>query len=116
MRYLGDPSMPLHNTEYNAYNKAKHVKNDGVVDGEPLLVNEIHSRRGKYAVKIDPVNFRESLATHVAQLANRSTTLGYQLEENGTVLMSKDIAYGQLAQSAALLRAILIALDVPVTP
>jgi hypothetical protein len=67
MHYLGDLSMPLHNIEYNAFNKANHVKNDGVVDGEPRLVSEIRSRMGKYAVKIDPLKFQESLADQVAQ-------------------------------------------------
>jgi hypothetical protein len=116
MHYLGDLSMPFHNIDYNDFNRVNHARNDGVVDGEPRLVSEIHSRMGKYAVKIDPLKFRESLAAHVAQLANRSTALGYQLQGNGTASMSKDTAYEQLAQSAALLRAILVALDLPVSP
>ncbi len=116
MHYLGDLSMPFHNIDYNAFNKANHAGNDDVVNGEPRLVSEIHSRMGKYATKINPLKFRESLVTHVAQLANRSTLLGYQLQGNGTVVMNKDTAYEQLAQSAALLRAILVALDLPVSP
>jgi hypothetical protein len=116
MHYLGDLSMPFHNIDYNDFNRVNHARNDGVVDGELRLVSEIHSRMGKYATKINPLKFRESLATHVAQLANRSTVLGYQLQGNGTVVMSKDTAYEQLAQSAALLRAILVVLDLPVSP
>ena len=116
MHYLGDLSMPFHNMENNDFNIANHSRNDGVVDSEPQLVAEIRARMGKYRIKIDSTNFRESLAAQVALIASRSTALGYQLQAEVTPVMVKDTAYEQLAQSAALLRAVLIALNVPVTP
>jgi hypothetical protein len=85
-----------------------------VVDGENQLVAEIRARMKKYPIVIDQANFRNSLANQVALIATKSTALGYQLQEGGTPVMSNATAYEQLAQSAALLRAVLITLDVPV--
>src|SRR6185369_8506220 len=31
--YIGDLSMPLHNTEYNLFNRTNHSANDGTVEG-----------------------------------------------------------------------------------
>ncbi|GAM10407.1 hypothetical protein OR1_02696 [Geobacter sp. OR-1] len=115
MHYLGDLSMPLHNMEYGSFNKLHHGRNDNVVENDPKLVQEIRSLMGKYPVKIDPQKFRDSLVAEVAAIAGRSIALSYQLQESKTSLMSKATAYEQLAQSASLLRAVLIALEVPVS-
>jgi hypothetical protein len=110
MHYIGDLSMPFHNMAYNDFNRTNHSKNDGVVDGEDKLVAEIRSRMPKYPIVIDQTNFQNSLATQVALIATRSTTLGYQLQESGTQVMGMTTAYELLAQSAALLRAVLVAM------
>lgn len=115
MHYIGDLSMPLHNMEYGTFNKMHHGRNDNVVENDPKLVDEIRALMGKYQVKIEPQKFRESLISEVAAVAGRSITLSYQLQESKTSLMSKATAYDQLAQSAALLRAVLIALEMPVS-
>lgn len=112
MHYIGDLSMPLHNIEFTRFNRANHGMNDGVVDSEPQLVNEIRSRMANYKIKIDPQKFRESLAVQIAQIAVKSVALGYHLQDSNTPVMSKIAAYEQLAQSAALLRAVFIALDI----
>lgn len=113
MHYIGDLSMPFHNMEYGSFNRANHSKNDAVVESEQQLVQEIRSRMEKLQVKIDPQNFKESLAAQVASIAGKSTALAYQFQTDQSSLMKKNTAYEQLAQSAALLRAVLIALDVP---
>lgn len=113
MHYIGDLSMPLHNTEFDAFNKANHSANDGVVDADPQLVREIRSRMGNYPVRINRDNFRESLAVEAARLATISIARGYELEKSGRTVMDKSVAYEQLARSAALLRAVMTALDMP---
>jgi len=65
--------------------------------------------------KIDKRAFRESLAAQIALVAGKSVALGYQLEASNTPVMSKNTAFEQLAQSAALLRGVLISLDIPVS-
>ena len=116
MHYIGDLSMPFHNIDYDPFSRDNHGINDAVVENEPNLTAEIRSRMAKYPVRIDAKDFRQSLAAEVGRIATRSIAAGYRLKELNTPLMSKETAYDQLAQSAALLRAILISLEVAVGP
>jgi hypothetical protein len=98
--YVGDLSMPLHNTLYDSFNRQHHTAMDGIVEDEVLD----HLER----IKIYPVQVKseEDLVREVARIANLSMKLGYQLEAEDRML-SKDEAYVQLGHSASLLKAVL---------
>ena len=120
--YIADLSMPLHNTAYNDFNKAWHSANDGAVEGdesEPTdarvarIAAGIRERMNRLtpcrfpAAKDDPAKFNLELAKKIAEIANRAMALGYAMQEANPqkTVMSSDEAYGQLAESAALLKA-----------
>jgi hypothetical protein len=98
--YVGDLSMPLHNTLFNSFNRQHHNAMDGTVNDEVLD----HLER----IKIYPIQIRseEDLVGEVARIANLSMKLGYQLERENRIL-AKEEAYVQLGHSASLLKAIL---------
>jgi hypothetical protein len=98
--YVGDLSMPLHNTVYNAFNKKFHAANDGLINAQVL------DNIGK--IKIYPITIRSEadLAAQVARIANLSITLGYLLEDQNR-LMTEAEAYRQVGHSASLLKAVL---------
>ena len=99
--YVGDLSMPLHNTLYNAYNRKNHVATDGIIENEAL---DNLSKIEIYPIEIQS---EEDLAKEIARFANLSMKLGYQLEKEGRML-SKDDAYSQISHSASLFKRILI--------
>jgi hypothetical protein len=120
--YLADLSMPLHNVEYNDFNRANHAANDGVVEGpamEPLegkvarIAAGIQFRMSQLppyrlpSAAADPLAFRRALAEKIAEIATESVNLGYALQDATPPrpLMTQDEAFGRLARSAALLRA-----------
>jgi hypothetical protein len=98
--YVGDLSMPLHNTFYNDYNETYHTLTDGIINDEVLSNLE---RIRIYPIRIES---RQDLAVEVARIANLSMRLGYQLEAAKRIL-TKDEAYRQIGHSASLLKAIL---------
>jgi len=125
--YIGDLSMPLHNVAYNLFNQTYHSANDGIVEGEegePMdarvarIAARIRERMKvlpllKFPVaKDDASGFNRALAIKIAEIANRSITLGYAMQdaEPPRRIMTADEAYGQLAESAALLKAVFAAL------
>jgi hypothetical protein len=98
--YVGDLSMPLHNTLYNEYNRKNHTATDGIIEDEALgnLSNiEIYSV---------VIRSEEDLAKEVARIANMSLKLGYQLEKDDRMLSNQE-AYEQISHSASLLKGIL---------
>ena len=98
--YVGDLSMPLHNTEYDSFNRQHHEAMDGIVEDEVFD----HPERIKiYPIKIES---EDDLLREIARIANLSMKLGYQLEAENRPL-TKEEAYLQLAHSASLLKAIL---------
>jgi hypothetical protein len=99
-QYVGDLSMPLHNTLYNSFNRQHHNAMDGIVEDEVLN----HLER----IKIYPIQIQseDDLVREIARIANLSMKLGYQLEAESRML-SKEEAYVQLGHSASLLKAIL---------
>jgi hypothetical protein len=126
--YIGDLSMPLHNVDYNVFNRTYHAANDGVVEGgedEPTeakvarIAKEIQERmKGLPPYQLPPARddiskFNLALAKKIAEIANKAIALGYSMQEPNRqrTLMTTDEAYGQLAQSAALLRAAFAALQ-----
>ena len=102
--YVGDLSMPLHNTLYNEYNRKNHTATDGIIEDEAL------GNLSKIEIYSVVIRSEEDLAKEVARIANLSLKLGYQLEKEGR-LLSKEEAYRQVSHSASLLRGILKWLD-----
>jgi hypothetical protein len=98
--YVGDLSMPLHNTQYDAFNRQHHEAMDGIVEDEVMD----HLER----IKIYPIKIKseDDLVKEIARIANLSMRLGYQLEAEDRPL-TKEEAYVQLGHSASLLKAIL---------
>ena len=98
--YVGDLSQPLHNIEYNAFNKARHLDLDGIVD-DGILDN-------LDKIKVYPIRIasEEGLAKEIARIANQAMTLGYRLEDENRLLTIEE-AYQQLGHSASLFKAIL---------
>ncbi len=98
--YVGDLSMPLHNTLYNDFNKTSHKTMDGILEGEALSnLQEIRTYR-------ITIRSEKDLAREISRIANISVDLGYRLEA-GQRPLTKEEAYAQISHSASLLRAIL---------
>jgi len=98
--YVGDLSMPLHNTLYDDFNRQHHADMDGILEDEVLD----HLER----IKIYPIQIKseDDLVREIARIANLSMKLGYKLETENRML-SKEEAYVQLGHSASLLKGIL---------
>lgn len=98
--YVGDLSMPLHNTLFDSFNRQHHTATDGIVEDEVLN----HLDRIKiYFIKITS---EDDLIKEIARIATLSMKLGYQLEAENRAL-TKEEAYVQLGHSASLVKAIL---------
>ncbi|MBR9982751.1 MAG: hypothetical protein KFF50_17090 [Desulfatitalea sp.] len=97
--YIGDLSMPLHNTVFNAFNRKHHMANDGIINDEVLENFD--------QIKIYPITLQseQDLAREVARIANLSMRLGYILEDERR-LMTRTEAYQQIGHSASLLKAV----------
>ena len=120
--YIGDLSMPLHNVVYNDFNKANHSANDGVVERDQnettdgkvariaAAIKEKMQRIPPYQLpkaKEDARRFNHALAKKIAEIANKSISLGYSMQESRPQksVLNLEQAYSQLAESAALLKA-----------
>lgn len=120
--YIGDLSMPFHNMVYDAFNKANHSANDGIVENTgPVdesmdrkvdrISAEIRKRMNKLPAiqfSTDIRKFYRELAVQIAAIANRASVLGYALEDSNPprTRLTEEEAYTQLAQSALLLKAL----------
>jgi len=98
--YVGDLSMPLHNTAYDEFNKKHHAEIDGIINDEVL------DNIDKIRVYTITINSEQDLAEQVARIANLSKELGYKLEDENR-LITKEEAYTQISHSASLIKAIL---------
>jgi hypothetical protein len=98
--YVGDLSMPLHNTLLNSYNRKHHVKTDGIIEEE---VFSNLQRIKLYSIVIDS---EKILIKEVTRIANLSIKLGYQLEAEDRLLTNEE-AYKQISHSASLFKGIL---------
>lgn len=98
--YVGDLSMPLHNTLYDSYNLEHHSAMEEAVNDEVLN----HLER----IKTYPIQIKseDDLLQEIARIANLSMKLGYRLEAENR-LLTREEAYEQLGHSASLLKAIL---------
>ena len=98
--YVGDLSMPLHNTAYDDFNKEHHAEIDGIINDEVL--NNID----KIRVYPMTINSEQDLAGQIARVANLSMELGYKLEDENR-LITREEAYTQISHSTSLIKAIL---------
>lgn len=100
--YVGDLSMPLHNTAYDAFNRRRHSANDGVIDaGIRDSIDTIRSR-------IVPMEIRNEadLAREIAAIAESSRRLGGRMRREKRDMTTAE-AYSQVVRSASLLKAVL---------
>ena len=106
VHYIGDLSNPLHNMEFNDFNKTRHDTNDAVVD---LGILE-HLER----IKLSDVRIatEDDLAREIVRIAQDAMALGYRMQAEARN-MTPEEAYGQIGKSASLLRAVLVYLHVP---
>jgi hypothetical protein len=103
--YIGDLSMPLHNTPYDKFNARHHSINDGIV--EATVIDELQKvKRHMYKINLRDDNFEADLAREIARIANLSRELGYKMERENRD-MTPEEAYVQLGHSASLLQAVL---------
>ena len=103
--YIGDLSMPLHNTAYDDFNKQHHSINDGIVEG--TILKETEKIAGHmYPINLSKKDFEADLAAQIARIANLSRRLGYKMRAENRD-MTKPEAYIELGHSASLLRAVL---------
>ncbi|HUN56280.1 MAG TPA: hypothetical protein VMU29_14100 [Smithella sp.] len=103
--YIGDLSMPLHNTAFDDFNRMHHSINDGIVEG--TILKEPEKITGHmYPITLSEKNFEADLAREIARIANLSRKLGYKMRAENRD-MTKEEAYIQLGHSASLLRAVL---------
>ncbi|WP_298036059.1 hypothetical protein [uncultured Desulfuromonas sp.] len=104
--YLGDLSMPLHNTEYDAFNRKNHAKIDGMVDAGIL------ERPGRIETYPVTVRSEADLAREVARVANLARELGERIRAEKR-LPTEEEAYAQLGHSASLLKAVIVYTEAP---
>ena len=100
--YVGDLSMPLHNTAYDDFNKKRHTVNDGIIEGS------VRNNIGYIQRNIRPLTIESEsdLAREIAKVANSSRKLGAQIRKENRD-MTQEEAYNQVSRSSSLLTAIL---------
>ena len=98
--YVADLSQPLHNIEYDAYNRQHHMDTDGIINDE--IMGNLDKVK-VYPIKIDS---EETLIGQVTRIANLSMALGYKLEDEKR-LLTKEEAYQQVSHSVSLFKGIL---------
>ncbi|PKN76626.1 MAG: hypothetical protein CVU52_03915 [Deltaproteobacteria bacterium HGW-Deltaproteobacteria-10] len=103
--YVGDLSMPLHNTPYDDFNMRYHAVNDGIVDQEVLEHSE-KIEKHMYMIALRDSSFEDDLIREIVRIANISRLLGYKLQAESRN-MTPEEAYRQLGHSSSLLKAVL---------
>ena len=100
--YVGDLSMPLHNTLYDDFNKKRHTINDGIIEGS------VRNNIGYIQRNIRPITIESEsdLAREIAKVANASRKLGAKIRKEQRD-MTQEEAYAQVIQSSSLLKAVL---------
>lgn len=103
--YIGDLSMPLHNTPYDEFNKERHSINDGIVD-QVVLSDPENVTQHMYRITLRDDHFEEDLSREIARIANITRLLGYKMRAENRDMTPQE-AYTQLGHSASLLKAVL---------
>lgn len=103
--YIGDLSNPLHNSPYDAFNKARHKDFDGVVEKKALLSEKL-VRTNMVPMRISAQNWEHDLSVHISTIANATIQLDRKIRsENRSI--SEQEAWKQLGLSASLCKAVL---------
>jgi hypothetical protein len=99
--YVGDLSMPLHNTPPTKFNRRHHKEIEAFVNEEGLegLTRKITC----YPIHI---HSEADLMAEIARIANISIDLAHRLETENRILSHQE-AYRQLSHSASLFKAIM---------
>ena len=100
--YIGDLSMPLHNI-INDGGMKYHQDNDDIVESE-VLSNLDRIKWYQYPISIKT---EDELIQNIVRIAQNAKDLAIKMKKENMRLMTKEEAYGQLAQSASLLKAVL---------
>ena len=100
--YIGDLSMPLHNTEYDDFNKKRHTINDGTI--ESSVRNNIGYMQRN--IKEITIENESDLAREIAKVANTARKLGAKIRQENRN-MTQEEAYTQVIQSSSLFKAVL---------
>ncbi len=100
--YIGDLSMPLHNTPYDDFNKQRHSINDGVIE------SSVRNNIGYIQRNMEDISIKNEsdLAREIAKIANSARILGNKMRKERRD-MTQNEAYTQVTQSASLFRAAL---------
>ena len=102
--YVGDLSQPLHNIEYNRFNRAHHKAIDGIINAD--ILDHI-DRIQVYEIEIQT---EPDLIREIARIANLSRRLADELQSENRLLTPAE-AYRQIGHSASLFKAILVYID-----
>jgi hypothetical protein len=106
--YVGDLSMPLHNTPYDDFNKTRHSINDGVIDaGVRDSVASIRRRMRPPVIRNEA-----DLAREIAAVAESGRLLGLKMRREERD-MTPEEAYIQVIRSASLLKAVIAYAEQP---
>ena len=98
--YIGDLSMPLHNTANDKFNLEHHGLNDGIVE------NEITNNLDKVLLYPISIKSEDDLIRNIARIAKKAKDLGYKMRKENRDMTKKE-AYDQLSDSASLFKAVL---------
>ena len=98
--YIGDLSMPLHNTAWDEFNASHRAFNDGIIE------NEVLANLDK--IKVYPISIKteEDLIENIVRIASKAKELGYRMKRENRD-MTEEEAYGQISDSASLFKAVL---------
>lgn len=100
--YVGDLSMPLHNTPMDEFNCTYHTINDGIIE------SSVRSNIGYMQRKMHPpyIDSEDALAREVAAVAESARRLGLQMRKENRIMTIEE-AYEQAVSSVSLMRGIL---------
>jgi hypothetical protein len=106
--YIGDLSMPLHNTANDKFNAEHHSLNDGIVE------NEIMNNLDKVVLYPISIKNEDDLIRNIVRIAKKAKDLGYKMRKENRD-MFKEEAYDQLSDSASLFKAVVEYVGYPKT-
>lgn len=109
--YVGDLSMPLHNTPYDVFNKTRHSSNDGVINAGVMDRVGVIRRR----MKVPIIRSEADLARQIAGVAESARKLGLKMRREDRDMTAEE-AYIQVICSASLLNAVLAYAEMPAEP
>jgi hypothetical protein len=101
--YIADLSMPLHNTVYDTFNRERHSRNDGIIEGEAFKCIG-HIRQGIYRINIEN---DDDFAREIARIADISRLIGARIRAENRDMTRNEVLL-QAIHSASLFKAALV--------